>query len=365
MSSNNIQNNDIYRKRIWRQYIMLLVTLVFVLVTIVTASLFFRFYKSDRFKQAEGSTYDKYYVMITDNYKSDFWQSVYKGAKEKAKEDNIYVDLLGEQLSKDYSIEELMEIATASKVDGIIVYANETLEMSQLINDAVNEGIPVVTLYGDCTRSDRLSFVGVGGYSVGRMYGGQIIDIIKEKRREELLESDTIGDRNQVKISVIVSADTKDTGQNIIISGLQDAINQDNVTDSEFAVSIVAVDNANSFSVEESIRDIFLGESIPDVIVCLNELSTVCTYQAVVDFNVVGEVSILGYYDSETIVNAIERGGIYSTISIDATQLGEYSVNALSDYYEFGNTSEYYLADVTLINQDNVAKYRKEEEQDE
>ena len=364
MENQKNQNVDIYRKRIGRQYLMLLLTLVFVIVTIVSASLFFRFYKTDRVMQAEANVYDKYYVMITDNYKSDFWQSVYKGAKERAKEENIYVELLGEQFSKDYSVEELMQIATASRVDGIIVYANETLEMAELINSAVNAGIPVVTLYGDCTKSDRLSFVGVGGYSVGRMYGGQIIDIIKEKRREELLESETIEDRSQIAITVLVSADTKDTGQNIIISGLQDTINQTNVTDSEFAVSIVAVDNANSFSVEESIRDIFLGESIPDVIVCLNELSTVCTYQAVVDFNMVGKVSILGYYDSETIVNAIERGGIYSTISIDALQLGEYSVNALSDYYEFGNTSEYYLADVTLINQDNVANYRKEEEND-
>ena len=193
------------------------------------------------------------------------------------------------------------------------------------------------------------------------MYGGQIIDIIKEKRREELIESETIEDRSQIKITVLANADTKDTGQNIIISGIQETINQDNVTDSEYLVSIVTVDNTNSFSVEESIRDIFLGEEIPDVIVCLNELSTVCTYQAVVDFNMVGEVSILGYYDSEAIVNAIERGGVYATVSIDAAQMGEYSVTALTDYHEFGNISEYYLADVTLINQDNVEQFKEED----
>ena len=293
------QNEVSYEKKIVRQYLLLIMTLIFMLVTLVAGSLFFKFYRSDLVSQAESNVYDKYFVMITDNYKSDFWQSVYKGAFEKGKESNIYVDLFGEQFSKDYSVEELMEIAIASKVDGIIVYANETLEMSRVINKAVDAGIPVVTLYGDCTRSDRLSFIGVGSYSIGKVYGSQIIDIIKEKRREELIESETIEERSQIKITVLASADTKDTGQNIIISSIQDTINQDNVTDSEFAVSIVAVDNTNSFSVEESIRDIFLGEEIPDVIVCLNELSTVCTYQAVVDFNMVGEVSILGYYDSE------------------------------------------------------------------
>lgn len=358
------QNEVSYEKKIVRQYLLLILTLIFMLVTLVAGTLFFKFCRSDLVSQAESNVYDKYFVMITDNYKSDFWQSVYKGAFEKGKESNIYVDLFGEQFSKDYSVEELMEIAIASKVDGIIVYANETLEMSRVINKAVDAGIPVVTLYGDCTRSDRLSFIGVGSYSIGKVYGGQIIDIIKEKRREELIESETIEDRSQIKITVLANADTQDTGQNIIISSIQDTINQDNVTNSEFAVSIVAVDNTNSFSVEESIRDIFLGEEIPDVIVCLNELSTVCTYQAVVDFNMVGEVSILGYYDSEAIVSAIERGGIYATISIDAAQMGEFSVTALTDYHDLGNISEYYLADVTLINQDNVEQFKKEEGDD-
>ena len=334
------ENELSYEKKIVRQYLLLIITLIFVLVTLVAGGLFFKFYRSDLVSQAESNVYDKYFVMITDNYKSDFWQSVYKGAFEKAKESNIYVDLFGEQFSKDYSVEELMEIAIASKVDGIIVYANETLEMSRVINKAVDAGIPVVTLYGDCTRSDRLSFIGVGSYSIGKVYGSQI------------------------KITVLANADTKDTGQNIIISSIQDTINQDNVTDSEFAVSIVAVDNTNSFSVEESIRDIFLGEEIPDVIVCLNELSTVCTYQAVVDFNMVGEVSILGYYDSEAIVSAIEKGGVYATISIDAAQMGDYAVTALADYHDIGNISEYYLADVTLINQDNVEQFKKEEGDD-
>ncbi len=359
------QNEANYTKRIGRQYLMLLLTLVFMLLTLIAGILFFKLYRVDLLGQAEANNYDKYYVMICDDYKSDFWQSVYRGALERGKEENVYVDLFGQQFSREYSVEELMKIAIASSVDGIIVSASETEEMAALIDEAVAAGIPVVTLYGDCTRSERLSFVGVGSYSIGKMYGSQIIDIIKEKRREELIEAETIEERSQVKITVLANADAKDAGQNIIISSIQDVIDQDNVTDSEFAVSIVTVDNTNSFSVEESIRDIFLGEDIPNVIVCLNELSTVCAYQAVVDFNMVGEVSILGYYNSEAIVSAIERGGIYATISIDAEQMGQYSVTALSDYQELGNVSEYYMADVTLINQDNVEKYRRMEGKDD
>lgn len=356
---------DLYQKKISRQYLTLLFTLVFVTATLIAGSLYFRFFRTGITSKAEGKEYDKYYVMITDNYKSDFWQAVYRSALETAKEHDIYVDLLGENLSGDYSCEELMRVAIASKVDGIIVYASETVNMTNLIDEAVSNGIPVVTLYGDSTHSDRLSFVGVGGYSVGKLYGKQIVNIIKDKRRQDLIESATIGDRTKMQIAVLASADNLDAGQNIIISSMQDTIRQENATDSEFEVSIVTVDNTNAFSVEESIRDIFMQEEVPDVIVALNELNTICAYQAVVDYNMVGDVNVLGYYDSEEIIKAIDRGVIYATISIDTNQLGNYSVQALMDYYEFGNTSEYYTADITLIDKNNVEDFKKQEEQDE
>ena len=80
------QNEVSYEKKIVRQYLLLIMTLIFMLVTLVAGSLFFKFYRSDLVSQAESNVYDKYFVMITDNYKSDFWQSVYKGAFEKGKE---------------------------------------------------------------------------------------------------------------------------------------------------------------------------------------------------------------------------------------------------------------------------------------
>jgi ribose transport system substrate-binding protein len=353
-----------FEKRIRRQYIILVFTVIFVVTTLVLGALLFRFYMTSFKTKQESNEYDKYYVMITDNYKSDFWQSVYKGAQEAAREEGIFVELLGQNISGEYSCEELMRIAIAARTDGIIVYANESDEMTQLIDEAVSKNIPVVTLYSDNTRSSRMSFVGVGNYNIGREYGKQINNIVKEKRRNNL-ESDNIGQRTPLKIAVLVNPGSSDAAQNLIISALQDALHQVNITDSEYNIIPVTVDNTNAFSVEESIRDIFMQDPIPDVIMCLNELNTVCAYQAVVDFNKVGEVYILGYYNSDAIVNAVERGVLYATISIDTNQLGEYAVNALNEYYELGNTSQYFTADITLINKDNVEEYLNKEEGDE
>ncbi len=49
----------------------------------------------------------------------------------------MYVDLLGEHLSQEYSRSDLMRIAMTSGVDGILVESDESDEMSELIDEAV------------------------------------------------------------------------------------------------------------------------------------------------------------------------------------------------------------------------------------
>lgn len=304
---------------------------------------------------ADTDSYDKYYVMITKDSKSSFWQSVYQGAYRRGLEENAYVDLLGENLSEDYSREDLMRIAISSGVDGIFVESDESGELTELIDEAVDRDIPVVTLYGDNTHSKRCSFVGVGSYNLGREYGRQVLKIAWESAWENRV----------IRVAIVMNAYAMDTGQNIISSGIQDAIEQEKTEDIDFSVSYITVDDTNTFSVEESIRDIFMEERLPDIIICLNELNTTCVYQAVVDYNQVGQISILGYYDSDTIINAIDRNVVNATISIDTEQMGGFCVEALTEYYLLGNTSQYFTADVTLIDKSNVAQYLEGGDEDE
>ena len=166
-------------------------------------------------------------------------------------------------------------------------------------------------------------------------------------------------------VAVLVNAHALNSAQNIVCSGIQDALEQEKTQGPEIDLSLITVDDTNTFSVEESIRDIFMNEKLPDIIMCLNELSTTCVYQAVVDYNCVGEVAILGYYDTDTILKAIERNVINATISIDTEQMGAFCVDALREYYRYGYTSQYFTADVTIIDQNNVGEYLEEQEEAE
>lgn len=353
----------------------LLITIMLVVITTSIGILIFCFNINQFQTVTDANRYDHYYVMITEDAKSSLWQSAYEGAYEAGLKENSYVDLLNSSFDNNYEKEDLMRIAIASEVDGIIVVADESAEMTELINEAAAQGIPVVTLYNDNTKSERCTFVGIGSYDLGREYGKEVLEIVQEKQTssaqvltqpsEENTISITTDISIPVKVTVLVNAYTQDSGQNILCSGIQETIEKEKQEGIEIELSLVSVDDTNSFSAEEAIRDIFMGNELPDIIICLNELNTTCVYQAVVDYNKVGEVNILGYYDSETIIKAIDRNVIYATISIDTMQMGRFCVDALTEYNTYGNTSQFFITDIALIDKENVALYLGGEAEDE
>ena len=73
----------------------------------------------------------------------------------------------------------------------------------------------------------------------------------------------------------------------------------------------------------------------------------------------VGEVSIIGYFDSESILKAIKKGIIYASASIDTTQMGEYCIEALNEYLTSGYANEYYATDFTMVTRANVGAFLK------
>lgn len=284
--------------------------------------------------------YDSYYVMIVGDQSSSFWKSVYQSAKAAGEEENALVELMGDELASTFSKEELMQIAIASKVDGIFLEADESASLTSLIDEAVMQGIPVITVLGDNTASNRLSFVGVNNYNLGKMYGKQVLELANGK---------------DCNVLVLMSNNTEDWGQNILYASIYETMK---TVENSIHMRPIKIEEDNAFAAEESIRDIFVKEGgIPDILICLNELNTTCAYQAVVDYNKVGDVNILGYYDSDVIIKAVERNVIYSTIKVNTEQIGRYLIEAMKEYQMTGHANEYYTVDTALITSDNLKEF--------
>ncbi len=282
--------------------------------------------------------YKYHYAMITEEADDPFWEAVYQGALEKGKEQDAYVEKIGSDLSISYSLYELMQIAIASNVDGIIIEPNGEANITELINKAENEGITVITVLKDAPNSNRKSFVGISSYDEGQAYGKQVVEVIEEGKR---------------KVTVLLNADSKDTSQSIVYSSIREIVDNQNVE-----VETATVNTQNTFSSEEDIRNIIMDTENPtEVLVCLTAVDTLCARQAIVDYNKVGEIDIIGYYDSELILSGIDKDIIHSTMAINTQQMGAYCVEALSEYRETKRVSDYFSVDISVINAKNVQEY--------
>lgn len=332
-NQNNIKNSDTRGKS--PLVITVFISITVMLVATVIGSFFYVYSTkgiSEEYNQS-GVKYEQYYSMICDN--NDFNRQIYVYAKAKGDELGICVDMLSMRTNKDYSIEELFEIALESKVDGIIVEAKDAQKMKGLIDKACANGIDVVTLLSDSPDSMRRSSVQVSAYNLGKTYGQQVIS--KKLNGDE-------------RILVVNDSSNSDASQNLIFTGIQDTVYSSLGEDASVVVTQYSVDGSDTFVMEEEIRSIFLDEELmPDVIICPDDQATEVVYQALVDYNKVGLVRLIGYHDSQTIMEGIRQGVIEASIIVDVKELGEYAVEALSEFKATGFASEYYSVDSTLI----------------
>ena len=305
--------------------------------------------------------YDRYYALVTRDRLDTYWTAAFERMKAEGEATGAYVEKMGDNLAVGYSEQELMKIAIDSNVDGIIYEADDSSQSRALINRATAAGIPVVTVRTDSASSSRKSFVGVSYYNLGTEYGKLILKASRSVGKRHTNEEENPA----IKVSVLVDGTTQDTSQNITITALKEIIQKKSDSYPEIEIDTIEIDNTGEFTAEESIRDMFQSPALAEIIVCLNEVNTVSVYQTIVEQNKVGKHIILGYYDSEAILKAIEKKVIYATITVDTEQLGGDCVDALNEYIEYGRVSEYYGVDYKIISADNIGEYLGKEVYDE
>lgn len=292
----------------------------------------------------EATSYDYVVEFISGDDDSDYYQSVYNSALEYGMENGVYIHMMSDSLNVGYTKYQLMEMAIDAGCDGIIVAGDTTYQMSSLIKKAQGKGINVVTMVTDVPDSGRISYVGVNNYSLAHLYATEIYELLDEELNVVILESVSDSDKNIP----------------LLVNGIQEAVYEQIDSKQKVNFSTRIIDSTDAFSVEEYVQDFFQTEEMPDAIICLDELITTCVYQALIDYNKVGRVTLLGYYQSDTILEGINRGVINSTISIDTESMGVEAAEAFCEYQNTGYTSDYYGVDAKVISKLNVKDYLSE-----
>lgn len=298
----------------------------------------------------EVRNYDSQYEMIVGSGKSEFWQAVYESALAEAEKHGAYVEFHASDMQTGYDEKDYMEISIAAGTDGIILEYNGEEDLKNEIDKAENAGIPVITVMSDAPDSKRQSFVGVNDYQMGQAYGEQIAQLL---------------DENTKSILLLLDSEKGDLEKNQLYSQIVNAVMKKN-SKGEIEVKAETLTPENKFDIEETIRMIFQApEGPPQILVCMDEITTECAYQAMIDFNMVGEVKIIGYYISETIRSAVEKGLIPVTCTLDTEGMGKDCVDALWELKQEGRVNSYYNAALEFLGKDNIRKAASTEKAEE
>lgn len=339
------------KKKDWDKKILFYMLAVFLVILAVLFLFYQKASESMGAASRSGETYDAHYVLISEDESDPLWEDIHKGARETGREGNrAYVEYLRKNLEQQYTVEQQLQIAIASGVDGIIVDGSDAEEEVELIHEAVEKGIPVVTALNDSALSARQCFVGVSNYDLGKQYGEKALEILREKKEA-------------VRVCVLMDTGSMDTAKNTAFLGIKETIEAENL-DREIEIRAVGVQGDNAFASEETIRNLIINKKgLPDIVICLSARDTICAYQALVDYYKVGMVEILGYHDSMEILEAVEKNIIYSTLVVDGEEIGRLCVESLEEFRETGYTNGYSTVDVACVDKENAKIWIQQEEE--
>lgn len=302
--------------------------------------------QTQEFNSAFQEEYKYHCAFISESYEDPFWESIYEGAKEEGEKNNIYVENYGKKLSLNYTINERIRMAIAADVDAIILEGTNEVSTTDLINKAIDKDIVVVTVYEDQVESRRRSFIGINKFMMGYNLASKAYECLNNDKEEIVVLYEDSNNKNQENI--------------VLNSGIKKFLNDHG---SEVKLKAQIIDNSATYNTEEEIRELLRNTSKrPRVLICTNLIQTQCAYQTIVDLNCVGEVRILGFYSTQSILEAVQNGVVEATLMVDTYQMGQKAVENISEFLEVGYVSDYVAVDTSIINQKIATKILREDE---
>ncbi|MCL2866044.1 MAG: substrate-binding domain-containing protein [Lachnospiraceae bacterium] len=300
-----------------------------------------------------GLTYSYHYIMIGDAPNTQQWQEMFDAAHDRGKDLGAYVENWGVHLQQGFTIYDQLEMAIAANVDGIILSGYNDDEMLALINLAVERDISIITLITDVPASDRGAFISFNDYAIGKLFGQQLLELGENKEVEE-----SAGNLN-VTVLIDTAGDVGLSG--MIYRGIFEAMRD--FSDHNVEITSLEVGQVGEFEAEERIRDLFLNVNRrPDVLIALNATNTVIAMQSLIEYNLVGQVKILGTSVNDSILNGISQEIIYSTVFINERRMGEKALELLHANVIGGESNDYQIVNVSLIDLDNLQSFIQQEE---
>ena len=235
------------------------------------------------------------------------WETLRHGIDEAAAERGVAVEYIISAFSGSRADADSIQMAVESHADGIAVF--QTSEgAGEAIDYARERGVPVVTMAYDEPGSAFDLFVGVES----SIYSQRLLEILESAGAD-------VSD-----IGLIYGKDIRPE----FVEAIEGELEQ------RYRLWTVGRISSHIFDASETVEELFINSGGHlQVICCLDDNTTQGVAQAVVDWNMVNRLSIIGIGSAENVLPMVEKGFVSAAILTDYEQIGRDAVFALCDIY--------------------------------
>ena len=264
---------------------------------------------------------------------SDYWKSVQAGAEQAGEDYGVEVSVVGPSNETQVMQQiNLLQDQISRQVDGLVVAPLRPSAAKGALENAVNRGIPVVTIDTDAEFEGKTSFAGTGNFQAAQQAG----EYMAEKMNGE------------GKVAIIRGA----AGDYIFdqrTEGFMDAIED---TDIE-VVSVQPADSERGKAVNV-MQNIL--QTYPDIegVYGENDEMALGALRALKSANAAEGVTIIGFDGSPDAIKSIRNGELTATIQQDSYNIGYTGVELMVKTLNGEEVPETVPVPTNIIDKDNV-----------
>ncbi|WP_226036661.1 sugar-binding protein [Aquibacillus saliphilus] len=322
----------------------------FVLVSLFITSLGFFFYF---YQQVQ--TFDKkltetisteeplskhHFVLVGEEMDHDYWRLVGEGAKKAESTYEAIVEYVGPKRSNPEEQLKLFDMAIKSKVDGIIVQALND-DFTPMINKAVKEGIPVITVDTDAPESLRSAYIGTDNYKAGQLAGQALIEDTGGKAIVGIVTGGMDNAHHQHRLRLEGFKDTIAQVEGIKVVALAESK----------LTRVKAEEKAYKMLTEHEDITAFYGTSSLDGMGIVAAANTL---------NKLNDLYVMTFDTLDENIQLLEKGDIDTIIGQQPFEMGERSIKIMLDLIKGKSVQDVYQTEVTIIRKSDLPLKNRE-----
>lgn len=247
-------------------------------------------------------------VLVSKSTRTEFWLSVFAGAEAAATEYNLKLHIEGPETEEDFQAQNRMiEEAVDSGAQALVFSAIDYKNNASAINAAAQAGLKIVAIDSDVDSEAVSTYIGTDNYAAGKMAAQAALDRVDGTLKVGIVNYDASSANGQER--------ERGVKETFALSG---------------RAEVVSVVNTLAEASQAKEDTIALLEENPqiNVLVALNEPTSVGAARAVETCDLSQEVFLVGFDSNIYTIDALQNGSVDALIVQNPYAMGYLGVES-------------------------------------